>query len=150
MGDAATPTPEFLVWNKNLMGWLDPAQVNCLSIEDKSKTTHLITPLSESTPGTKAVFVKISDTQVLALENRRTSQLDSVKRDQEGILAYVVDGTIENNLGAVTFLYSKLTTTPDYRLIGTLQPGAGVKYKNVDIKVLSSAITGDYVSVEIS
>jgi hypothetical protein len=96
------------------------------------------------------VFVKISDTQVLALENRRTSQLDSVKRDQEGILAYVVDGTIENNLGAVTFLYSKLTTTPNNRLIGTLQPGAGVKYKNVDIKVLSSAISGDYVSVEIS
>jgi M6 family metalloprotease-like protein len=149
MGDAATPTAEFLAWSKNLMGWLDSAQVNCLIAEDKSTTTHLITPLSENAVGTKAVFVKISDTQVLVIENRRASQLDAVKRDQEGVLVYVVDGSIENNLGAVTFLFSKLTTTSDYRLIGTLQPGAGVKYKNVNVKVLSSAVSGDFVSLEI-
>ena len=149
MGDAATPTPEFLAWSKNLMGWLDSAQVNCLSAEDKSITTHLITPLSGNAVGTKAVFVKISDTQVLVIENRRASQLDAVKRDQEGVLVYVVDGSIENNLGAVTFLFSKLTTTSDYRLIGTLQPGAGVKYKKVNIKVLSSAVSGDFVSLDI-
>jgi M6 family metalloprotease-like protein len=150
MGDAATPAAEFLAWNKFLLGWLDTNQVNCLESSSKSSTTHLITPLSENTDGVKATVIKLSETQALVIENRRNSSLNRIARNQEGVLVYVVDGSIASNVGAVTILYSKLTKTADDRLIGTLKPGDSVKHKNVTVKVLSSAVAGDYVSVTVN
>jgi M6 family metalloprotease-like protein len=149
MGASLTENSEFLSWNKFLLGWLDSSQVNCLDGGVKSNSTHLIAPLTENAVGVKATIVKLSDTQALVLENRRKSALNDLKRDQEGVVAYVVDGAIENGKGAVSFLYEKLTVTYETRLIGTLKPGESIRHKNILVKVLSSAIAGDYVSVSI-
>lgn len=150
MGDATTTAPEFLAWHKFLLGWFEENQTKCLPSTKKSKTIQLITPLSENKSGTKAVFVRISETQVLVVENRRASELNSIDPSNEGILAYVVDGTIKSGQGAITILYNKVKTNDQYRLVSTLQPGESVTYKNVTIKVLSSAIAGDYVDITVS
>jgi M6 family metalloprotease-like protein len=149
MGDSLTPNPEFLAWHKHLLGWLAPNQVNCMNASSKSNSTHLITPLTENAEGVKATFIKLSETQVLVIENRRKSSLNSIDTNQEGVLVYLVDGTINPGLGAVTIIYSELTRTSDDRLVGTLKPGDAINHKNITVKVLSSAVSGDYVSVEL-
>jgi M6 family metalloprotease-like protein len=149
MGDAATPNAEFLAWNKFLLGWLDSAQIDCLDSGSKSTSIHLITPLTENAPGVKTTIVRISETQALVLENRRKSSLNLLEPNQAGVLVYLVDGTVNPGKGAVTILYSNLSRTYDNRLVGTLKPGESVKYQNVTVKVLSSAVAGDAVSVII-
>jgi M6 family metalloprotease-like protein len=150
MGDAATPNAEYLAWNKFLLGWLDSTQINCVDSVSKSTSTHLITPLTENAPGVKAAIVRISETQALVMENRRKSPLNPIEENQTGVLVYLVDGTINPGKGAVTILYSNLTRTYDNRLVGTLKPGDSVKHQNIIVKVLSSAVAGDYVSVTIN
>ncbi|CAN2207098.1 M6dom_TIGR03296, M6 family metalloprotease domain [Candidatus Nanopelagicaceae bacterium] len=149
MGHSLTETPEFLAWHKFLLGWLDVEQVNCIDSNNKSDTTHLISPLTEDKPGVKTTIVKLSETQALVVENRRKSPLNDISETQGGILTYIVDGTIKDGQGSVTFIFSKLTTTRDSKLIGTLKPGESIKHKNVTVKVLSSTAAGDYVSVVI-
>ena len=149
MGDAATPNSEYLAWNKFLLGWLDSTQINCLDSATKSSSVHLITPLTENAPGVKTTIVRISETQAIVLENRRRSSLNPIEENQAGVLVYLVDGTVNPGKGAVTILYSNLTRTFDNRLVGTLKPGDSVKHQNVTLKVLSSAVAGDYVSVVI-
>lgn len=149
MGDAATPNSEYLAWNKFLLGWLDSTQINCLDSATKSSSVHLITPLTENAPGVKTTIVRISETQAIVLENRRRSSLNPIEENQAGVLVYLVDGTVNPGKGAVTILYSNLTRTFDNRLVGTLKPGDSVKHQNVTVKVLSSAVAGDYVSVVI-
>jgi hypothetical protein len=149
MGDAATPNSEYLAWNKFLLGWLDSTQINCLDSATKSSSVHLITPLTENAPGVKTTIVRISETQAIVLENRRRSSFNPIEENQAGVLVYLVDGTVNPGKGAVTILYSNLTRTFDNRLVGTLKPGDSVKHQNVTLKVLSSAVAGDYVSVVI-
>lgn len=149
MGDAATPNSEYLAWNKFLLGWLDSTQINCLDSATKSSSIHLITPLTENAPGVKTTIVRISETQAIVLENRRRSSFNPIEENQAGVLVYLVDGTVNPGKGAVTILYSNLTRTFDNRLVGTLKPGDSVKHQNVTVKVLSSAVAGDYVSVVI-
>lgn len=149
MGDAATPNSEYLAWNKFLLGWLDSTQINCLDSATKSSSVHLITPLTENAPGVKTTIVRISETQAIVLENRRRSSFNPIEENQAGVLVYLVDGTVNPGKGAVTILYSNLTRTFDNRLVGTLKPGDSVKHQNVTVKVLSSAVAGDYVSVVI-
>lgn len=149
MGDAATPNPEYLAWNKFLLGWLDSSQINCLDSTSKTTSIHLITPLTENAPGVKATIVRISETQALVIENRRRSSLNPIEENQSGVLVYLVDGTINPGKGAVTILYSNLTRTYDNRLVGTLKPGDSVRHQNIAAKFLSSAVAGDYVSVTI-
>ena len=149
MGDAATPNSEYLAWNKFLLGWLDSTQINCLDSATKSSSIHLITPLTENAPGVKTTIVRISETQAIVLENRRRSSFNPIEENQAGVLVYLVDGTVNPGKGAVTILYSNLTRTFDNRLVGTLKPGDSVKHQNVTLKVLSSAVAGDYVSVVI-
>ena len=150
MGDATTPNAEYLAWNKFLLGWLDSSQINCLDSGSTSSSIHLITPLTENSPGVKTTIVRISETQAVVLENRRKSSLNQIDEDQAGVLVYLVDGTVNPGNGAVTILYSNLTRTNDYRLVGTLKVGDSIKHKNVTVKVLASTAAGDYVSVEIA
>ncbi len=150
MGDAATENSEFLAWHKFLLGWLDSSQIDCLDSNNKSITTHLISPLTEKNTDVKTIIVKLSENEALVLENRRKSALNNIDGSQEGVLAYLVNGTIKPGTGAVSFLFSKLTTNRDGRLIGTLKTGESVTHKNIKVNVLSSAVSGDYVSVTIS
>jgi M6 family metalloprotease-like protein len=149
MGDSPTENPEFLAWHKFLLGWLDSSQINCIDGLSKSSSTHLIAPLTENAAGIKTTIIRLSETQALVIENRRKSSLNAIDESQEGVLTYLVDGTIGQGIGAVTFLFAKLTTTRTNRLLGTLKPGESITHKNVTVKVLSSAIAGDYVSVSI-
>jgi M6 family metalloprotease-like protein len=149
MGDSPTENPEFLAWHKFLLGWLDSSQINCIDGRAKSSSTHLIAPLTENAAGIKTTIIRLSETLALVIENRRKSSLNAIDESQEGVLTYLVDGTIGQGIGAVTFLFAKLTTTRTNRLLGTLKPGESITHKNVTVKVLSSAIAGDYVSVSI-
>ena len=149
MGNAITFAPEFLAWHKFMLGWFEPNQVQCLNSNVKSVTTSLITPISEDKSGIKAELIRISETEVIIVENRRTSSLNNISREEEGIFVYHVDAKIGPDMGAVTVLFNRQIVRNGH-LIGTLLPGEVVKHNNVTIEVLSSAVDGDYVTIKIS
>lgn len=147
MGNAITFAPDFMSWNKFLIGWLSETRAECVDGSVSQKTSHLVRPLGSQEQNTKAVFVKISDNEVLVVENRRSSLIDLLNREEEGVVVYVVDVNKRDNEGAVRNLY----VTESVRrgmLLGSLFPGEKVEYKGIRIDVLSSAIEGDYVSVD--
>jgi len=147
MGLSITFAPEYMAWNRFLLGWLGSSRVNCLSALQPQKTTHLISPLSTNTQEIKAVIVKLTSREALVLENRRASIFDLISRSEEGIFAYVVDVDELDNRGAVKPLYVRETIRQGM-LLGTLILGEKVSYKGVEVEVLSSAWKGDYVSVD--
>lgn len=150
MGDSLTRNSEFLIWNKYLLNWVNEKNLNCLSSSKPNEVVQLITPISENNSGNKGVFIRISDSKVLVIENRRASEFNEISRAQEGIVIYTVDGTIEDGRGAVNYLYSTFSNNARGRLLGTVKPGEIVKFRNLTIKVLSSVELGDYVKVTIS
>ena len=147
MGNAITFAPEYMAWNRFLLGWLGPNRVNCLNALQPQKTTHFISPISTNTEDVKAVIVKLTNREAMVIENRRSSAFDLIERSEEGIYAYVVDVDELDNRGAVKPLYVRQTVRRGM-LLGTLIPGEKVSYKGVEVEVLSSAIKGDYVSVD--
>ena len=149
MGNAITFAPEFLAWNKYLLGWLDQSQINCLEASKPSETISLITPISDNTSGIKAAFVKISETELLAIENRRNSEVNHVNREDEGVFVYVVHQDIADNYGAVDPLWDKESVKSDM-LLGTLKPGDSITYKNISVTLKSSAVEGDFVAIKIT
>ena len=147
MGNAITFAPEYTAWNRFLLGWLGPNRINCLDASVPQKTTHLLTPLSTNTDEAKSVIVKINNREAIVLENRRSSILDLIERDEEGIYAYVVDVDKLDNQGAFKPLYVSETVRRGM-LLGTLKPAEKVTYKGVEVEILSSAMKGDFVSVD--
>ena len=93
--------------------------------------------------------MKVNSNEVLVVENRRSSQLDLLNREDEGVVVYVVDVNKRDYEGAVKNLYVRESVRGDM-LLGSLVPGEKVTYKGIVVEVLSSAIEGDYVSIDIT
>ncbi|CAN2187176.1 M6dom_TIGR03296, M6 family metalloprotease domain [Candidatus Nanopelagicaceae bacterium] len=150
MGHALTTTPEFLVWNKFLLGWVDERNLNCIASSKPTEAIQLISPISENGPGVKGIMVHISDTKVLVVENRRSSEFNEIFNNNGGIVVYTVDGTIPDSKGAVQYFYSTFSQNLDNLMLSALKPGEFVKVQNIQISVLSSVQAGDYVKVTLS
>lgn len=149
MGNSITFAPDFMTWSKFLIGWISDTRAQCLDGSMTQKTTHLIRPLGGQEEDTKAVFVKVNSNEVLVVENRRSSQLDLLNREDEGVVVYVVDVNKRDYEGAVKNLCVRESVRGDM-LLGSLVPGEKVTYKGIVVEVLSSAIEGDYVSIDVT
>ncbi len=98
MGDPLSGTPEYLAWNRWLLGWIRDEQIRCLSgatIDDTVTLTAV-----ERGRGIKAAVVRLDPTRALVMESRRVLRHDTAStysRNQvdEGVLVYVVDTAID-------------------------------------------------------
>ena len=92
-------------WDQSILDWQGENQIYCLS---KSNLKEITLPLnsinSDDANGTKAIFIKISNSEVLVIESHRYGYWSSgwlgypgLPRDFKGLLVYKVDTSIDRN-----------------------------------------------------
>ncbi|KAK0616541.1 hypothetical protein B0T14DRAFT_568136 [Immersiella caudata] len=89
MGYIKATGPDYFAWHKWKLGWIDDAQVDCIT--DRGSTTHTVYPveLKGSAMETKAVVVKRNNTMALVAEVRAKTGVD-MTACATGVVLYTV------------------------------------------------------------
>ena len=111
----------FFGWERFILGWVDEPQIICHKAgEVLGNLVHLT-----KTNGLKMIAVPISSSQVLVVENRTKEGIDKMIPNP-GIIAYVVDSSIEGGKNPIKVLNNKKP----------IKIGSSFIYDNVKIEVL--------------
>ena len=151
MATGISQVPEFMAWEKFLLGWFSEEQVRCIENFEQGAFTSKLTSLSTSDSGAKTILVKQSANQILVIESRRTSDLGMLSKEEEGVLVYTIDTNIRSGDGASNLIFNSAKTrrlpNGGGGLIGTLQAGEIVTSNGVKVEVLFSDKSGDIIKV---
>lgn len=96
----------YLAWEKLKLGFLDPAQVDCL---DQSGGVEEVVKPIETVGGLKAVAVKIDASRAIVVELRTLTGADS-RLCSSGVLVYEVDAQIATGKGVIVVKPSRQST----------------------------------------
>ena len=121
MNKAAVGGIGYFGWEKYILGWLNDPQVIC---HKAGEVLGNLVPLTK-TNGLKMIAVPISSSQVLVVENRTKEGIDKMIPNP-GIIAYVVDSSIESGKNPIKVLNDKKP----------IKIGSTIVYDNVKIEVL--------------
>ena len=121
MNKAAVGGIGYFGWEKYILGWLDDPQMIC---HKAGEVTGNLVPLTK-TNGLKMIAVPISSSQVLVVENRAKEGIDKMIPNP-GIIAYIVDSSIEGGKNPIKVLNNKKP----------IKIGSSFIYENVKIEVL--------------
>jgi M6 family metalloprotease-like protein len=121
MNKAAVGGIGYFGWEKYILGWLDDPQMIC---HKAGEVTGNLVSLTK-TNGLKMIAVPISSSQVLVVENRTKEGIDKMIPNP-GIIAYVVDSSIEGGKNPIKVLNNKKP----------IKIGSSFVYNNVKIEVL--------------
>jgi M6 family metalloprotease-like protein len=121
MNKAAVGGIGYFGWEKYILGWLDDPQMIC---HKAGEVTGNLVPLTK-TNGLKMIAVPISSSQVLVVENRAKEGIDKMIPNP-GIIAYIVDSSIEGGKNPIKVLNNKKP----------IKIGSSFIYNNVKIEVL--------------
>ena len=102
MNKAAVGGIGYFGWEKYILGWLNDPQVIC---HKAGEVLANLVPLTK-TNGLKMIAVPISSSQVLVVENRTKEGIDKMIPNP-GIIAYVVDSSIESGKNPIKVLNNK-------------------------------------------
>jgi hypothetical protein len=114
-------------------------------------------PVGNKAAGKKLLTVRLGPTTAIAIEVRRGTKLDKSPMSvaDEGTIVYRVDttrnGDTRNEKSGPFELVSNPTKTTsgwNQYVVGTLKPNETTVVENFEIKVVQSAVDGDYVSVK--
>lgn len=111
----------FFGWERFILGWVDEPQIIC---HKAGEVLGNLVPLTK-TNGLKMIAVPISSSQVLVVENRTKEGIDKMIPNP-GIIAYVVDSSIEGGKNPIKVLNNKKP----------IKIGSSFIYDNVKIEVL--------------
>ncbi|MEO1481157.1 MAG: hypothetical protein AAFU77_03550 [Myxococcota bacterium] len=125
--------PEYLAYERWLLGWIDDAQVTCLSGDGKVTLTPV-----EVQGGPKAVVVPLSSSRVLVVESRRALGYDA-DLEREGAVIYTVDASIPTGGGPIVVANG----------MRALRDGDEVEVEGVRVKVRDANVDGDTVSINV-
>ena len=155
-----TTAPDFFGWSKFILGWVSDNQVDCLGFPILNSTTHLISPIGSASNKTKIVVVKLDASNVLVIESRRNSPVDSLKTEQEGILVYKVNMLTESSRGAIELFFNNANVSnipgdkgrwgsgATFRVAyGNLVPGETLKTQGLIIQYQKRVDEGDFVTI---
>ena len=121
MNMAASEGVGYFGWERYILGWLDDPQMIC---HKAGEVTGNLVSLTK-TNGLKMIAVPISSSQVLVVENRTKEGIDKMITNP-GIIAYVVDSSIEGGKNPIKVLNNKKP----------IKIGSYLIYNNVKIEVL--------------
>ena len=121
MNKAAVGGIGYFGWEKYILGWLDDPQMIC---HKAGEVTGNLVSLTK-TNGLKMIAVPISSSQVLVVENRAKEGIDKMIPNP-GIIAYIVDSSIEGGKNPIKVLNNKKP----------IKIGSSFIYNNVKIEVL--------------
>jgi M6 family metalloprotease-like protein len=140
MGNILGRAPEYLGWERWLLGWVDDDAVLCTS---PGQSAAILTPV-ELAGGAKIVVVPTGATTALVVESRRAMGYDHALSG-EGLLVYSIDTSISTGAGAVKVLPIK---DSDYAktsaLIGV---GDSLTQGGVTITHVAQDTAGDHITV---
>jgi M6 family metalloprotease-like protein len=140
-------TLELNAWNRYTQGWLTDSQITCLdSPQLTTPIDVLLNPLSQTGAKTKAIAIRLSDKEILVAEVRRKSMFDDITKDEEGLLVYKVDLSVESIKGGWQVQRRPKSFFPNF-LDALLKPGDKIRVGSVQIEVLSTSQNGDLVRI---
>jgi len=142
MMSETTPGPYYLVWNKWLLGWVDPSQLR--GVTAPGTVEYTLTP-TETAVGIKGIVVPTSATSTYVIEARRKLGFDARLCD-EGVLVYTVDSTKRNAEGAIDIKPARQGSDPYCGLKAFAGWDVGQSYDDsfLRVDVLSADATGSY------
>jgi hypothetical protein len=151
MANGGSPAPEFLAWERFLLGWLSAEQVRCIENFDQGVFTSKLSSLSAIDSEAKTILIKLGGSQILVIESRRSNDLSILAKEEEGVLIYTIDVNIGGNDGSARLIFNtaKIRKSPNggSGLVGTLQSGEKVASGGIKVEILSSDASGDIVRV---
>ena len=121
MNMAASEGVGYFGWERYILGWLDDPQMIC---HKAGEVVGNLIPLTKKN-GLKMIAVPISSSQVLVVENRAKEGIDKMIPNP-GIIAYIVDSSIEGGKNPIKVLNNKKP----------IKIGSSFIYENVKIEVL--------------
>lgn len=144
------PAADLFGWEKYILKWIEPTQVDCLSTIPSTPVINYLEATGISSSKTKLNVIRISDSKALVIESRRKSDIDDLLPNDEGVLVYSVDANLGSNKAPIKlFANNSRSRTFGNRwlLVGTIQKGESIVAEGVKISVLKSAKTGDFISI---
>lgn len=138
--------PELTSWHRFLLGWLDDAQVRCISTSTRRKTTHYLSAVTDRNALPKMVSQPLSPGRTLVVESRRSRGYDKL---DDSVLVYVVDSSRRGGDGPIEAkaeltLNKNRKPRQDRYLIPV---GSSVRVEGVTIRLIASSKWGDLVEV---
>ena len=89
-------------WNQLILGWLPEENVYCVTKDNLKNVTIPISPIGAAKPGIESVMIKLSENQVLVFElNKKEAWTNGLRRDFNGIFAYLVDTKKDTNADCI-------------------------------------------------
>ncbi len=140
MGNILGKAPEYLGWERWLLGWLDDTSIVCTQ---PGQTSATLTPI-ESAGGTKLAVIPTGATTALVVESRRALGYDHAL-DHEGLLVYSIDTSVNTGAGVIKVL--PVDATDDIKTSALLAIGASLTQGNVTITNVAQDGAGDHVTI---
>jgi M6 family metalloprotease-like protein len=147
MSNGTSSEPEFVAWERFILGWIQDSQNRCIDSTKPQKYVLSIAPLSSKSDANKMVTVKLNDHKVIVAEYRTMNPLSRINKAQEGVFIYSVDTNARPNAGAMAALVPGSAKNP--LPYGTLQKDEQVSSANVTIKVLGNYADRSDLEIEI-
>lgn len=154
MANQDGPSRTLSSWLRFIQGWLSDSQVFCKSIENLTKFQVMLNPIDNRTPGFKSVMIRTSDSRLVVVESRRTSNFDCPSASRNGIIVYTVDTRISHGEGIQRLVAPAgrglvneygCGVPPQYDAI--LKTGDSVSADGVNVRLVKS---GTYDTIEVS
>lgn len=133
---------EMIGWHRWLLGWIDDGEVACRA--EPGASTHHLLSLSEGGSGHRIGVVPLDTHRALVLESRRANPHCTVC--QSGVLAYVVDGTIESGRGPIRMVRKPGSSDPMYG-DAFLTPGDSITVDGVTVTSLQRLTDKDVIRI---
>ena len=145
------PGADLFGWEKYILKWIDPIQVNCLAGIPSTSITSYVEATGIASGNTKMNMVRLSESKALVVESRRKSTLDELAPNEEGVLVYTIDVNLGSNRAPIK-LFSNgkpvhTMPTGNRLLLGSLQEGESISAEGMKVTVLKHGKTGDFISI---
>ena len=147
------PTQSMAAWNRWLLGWLTSDQVYCIPQTSLTSAEVVLVPINRDISGYKSVMIPLTATTVLVLESRRGESYDSqLGAGAYGVIAYIVDTTIDNGNGLAaiqvpTAHAADIRTAHGLVKDALILIGESITVGGVTVRLVNS---GDFDTVQIS
>lgn len=140
MGNPLGAAPEYLGWERWQLGWLDDAQVRCVT---ENAVSVALAPI-ERAGGLQLAIVPTGKTTAVVVESRRPEGFDE-HLPRAGALVYVVDTRRSTHDGAIRVQPVDPKDERHWRAL--LEPGQAVRADGVEVMLVSQDGQGDIVHI---
>ena len=157
--DFGWAAPGLAGWERWLLDWITDSQVLCMD-KNKQMGNNVVLRLNQiedQNSNVKMAVIKLDESRAIVIDSRHLDKFGSMKKEYEGVAAYLIDVSKPLDAGAILpilpkgYLVDK--SKPEiwfWRAVGTLKSGESVIKDGVEIKNVHSESSGDLVVVSFS